>query len=105
MKQRLTEDQLAQVWGISPRTLQDWRTKGLGPAYIRIGRNTVLYRQEDVEAYEASKLQGELPDAWRASMKRAASVIDMAACWKVGAEKQGVLHAVRDELRAHLGGA
>ena len=29
----------AQILGISPRTLANWRVQGRGPAYVRIGKN------------------------------------------------------------------
>ncbi|MBF0423413.1 MAG: helix-turn-helix domain-containing protein [Magnetococcales bacterium] len=44
--------QLARRWGINPKTLQNWRCKGIGPPYIKIGGH-ILYRQEEIDAYEA----------------------------------------------------
>ena len=44
--------QLARRWRINPRTLQNWRCRGSGPPYLKIG-GQILYRQEDVERYEA----------------------------------------------------
>lgn len=46
------QQQLAQRWGISPRTLERWRWLGEGPAYLKLG-GRVAYRHEDVEAFEA----------------------------------------------------
>lgn len=49
----LTESDLAQRWRVSERTVQSWRWKGTGPVFLRVcGR--VLYRQEDILAYERS---------------------------------------------------
>lgn len=41
----------AFVLGISSRTLANWRCKGRGPAYIRLGkkRSPVMYRLSDVQ--------------------------------------------------------
>ena len=41
----------AFVLGISSRTLANWRCKGRGPAYIRLGkkRSPVMYRVSDVQ--------------------------------------------------------
>lgn len=41
----------AFVLGISSRTLANWRCKGRGPAYIRLGkkRSPVMYRPSDVQ--------------------------------------------------------
>lgn len=48
----------AQMLGISPRTLANWRVQGRGPAYVRIGKNRspVLYRVGDVESWLESRL-------------------------------------------------
>ena len=43
--------QLARRWGINPRTLQNWRCKGRGPAYLKIGGH-IMYRENDIERYE-----------------------------------------------------
>ena len=45
-----TQKEAAFVLGISSRTLANWRCKGRGPAYIRLGkkRSPVMYRVSDV---------------------------------------------------------
>ncbi len=48
----LNQIELSRRWGISPRTLERWRSLGEGLAYIKIG-GRVVYRMEDVERYEA----------------------------------------------------
>jgi hypothetical protein len=48
----LNQVQLARRWSISPRTLERWRWLGQGPQYLKIG-GRVVYRLDDVEAYEA----------------------------------------------------
>ena len=48
----LNQIDLADRWNISQRTLERWRWLGEGPAYLKIG-GRVVYRLEDVEAYEA----------------------------------------------------
>ncbi len=46
--------ELARRWNISPRTLERWRYLNQGPAFLKLcGR--VLYRLEDVEAFEAAQ--------------------------------------------------
>lgn len=54
---RLTQDELAAFWRVSPRTLERWRARGRGPAWIRL-EGRVLYRLEDVCAYERARLGG-----------------------------------------------
>jgi hypothetical protein len=43
--------QLARRWNISERTLERWRWKHQGPAFLKIGGH-VVYRLEDIEEYE-----------------------------------------------------
>ena len=50
------ENQLAEHWDLSVRTLQQWRRMGLGPVYLKLG-NRVAYRCEDVEKYEREALR------------------------------------------------
>ena len=51
----LTEQMLAERWHCSASRLQRWRAANTGPTYLKIG-GKVLYRQEDVRAYEAAHL-------------------------------------------------
>ena len=43
--------QLADRWGLSPKTLERWRVLGTGPKFIRLP-GKVIYRLCDIEAYE-----------------------------------------------------
>ncbi len=54
---------LAARWGMSVRTLERWRFLNQGPAFLKlIGR--VVYRLEDVEAFEATQMRrGTKPSA------------------------------------------
>lgn len=54
--QHLHQLDLARRWRISERTLERWRWLKLGPRYLKIG-GRVIYRLEDVEAYEAAQLR------------------------------------------------
>lgn len=52
----LTTQELADRWGLSPRTLDNWRAQDKGPKYLKIGgdsfKSTVLYKLRDVVEYE-----------------------------------------------------
>lgn len=52
----LNQIELADRLNISHRTLERWRWKGTGPAYLKIG-GRVVYRLEDVETYELAQLR------------------------------------------------
>lgn len=54
---------LARRWNVSPRTLERWRWTGEGPQFVKVG-GRVVYRLEDIEAYEARNLRAStLPPA------------------------------------------
>jgi excisionase family DNA binding protein len=54
----LAEDDAAEVLGVSPGTLQVWRsTKRYGLPYLKIGR-LVRYRRADLLAWLESRLVG-----------------------------------------------
>jgi len=46
----LTEDEAADSLRISVRTLQAWRLKQAGPAFVRVGR-TIRYRHGDIKVW------------------------------------------------------
>jgi hypothetical protein len=51
----LNQIQLSRRWSLSPRTLERWRWLKVGPAYLRAG-GRILYRLEDIEAFERANL-------------------------------------------------
>jgi predicted DNA-binding transcriptional regulator AlpA len=52
----LNQRELAERWGISARTLERRRWVGARPRFLKLG-GRVVYRLEDVEAYEAEQLR------------------------------------------------
>jgi hypothetical protein len=54
-EQLVTTDELAaHLKDVPPKTLAEWRSRGVGPRYIKVGRY-VRYRWADVLAWEASR--------------------------------------------------
>ena len=47
---------------MSERTLERWRWLGQGPRFLKIG-GRVLYRLEDIEAFEAEQVRHSTPRA------------------------------------------
>ena len=43
-------DEAAAFLRISPRTLVSWRSRGMGPTYVKVGRR-VVYLQRDIVAW------------------------------------------------------
>ncbi len=58
----LNQVQLARRWSLSPRTLERWRWRDQGPAYLKVG-GRVVYRLTDIEAFERDA--AHRPDAVR----------------------------------------
>jgi predicted DNA-binding transcriptional regulator AlpA len=53
----VSEAETAALLGIAQRTLQEWRRKGAGPAFIRLTRRSVRYRPADVLAWVTDRLR------------------------------------------------
>lgn len=51
----LNENELAQRWGVSPKTLQRWRSEGRGPRYLKLSKR-VSYPLESILDFEYSAL-------------------------------------------------
>ena len=51
----LNENELAQRWGLSPMTLQRWRSEGRGPRYLKLSKR-VSYPLESVIEFERGAL-------------------------------------------------
>jgi hypothetical protein len=58
----LSQQELAARWRISPRSLERWRWSGQGPRYLKLG-GRVVYRLEDVQAFEAEQVRGSTAEA------------------------------------------
>lgn len=52
----MTAREMSERWGgrIAVRTLNNWRTSGTGPPFVKIG-GAVLYKLGDVLKWEASR--------------------------------------------------
>lgn len=54
---RFDEKTLSEWWGVSVKTLQNWRSMGEGPKYIKFRNGIVRYRREEILSYEADFLR------------------------------------------------
>jgi excisionase family DNA binding protein len=57
MQPLLTQDEAAELLKLSVRTVERLRVSGAGPKFLKI-RNSVRYRQSDVEAWVVSRVVG-----------------------------------------------
>jgi predicted DNA-binding transcriptional regulator AlpA len=51
VKRLLRTREAAEFLGVRPATLVDWRLKGTGPMFRRLGRRAVAYAVEDLNAW------------------------------------------------------
>ncbi len=51
----LNENELAQRWGISPKTLQRWRSESRGPKYLKLSKR-VSYPVDAILDFEKNAL-------------------------------------------------
>ena len=56
MRPLLTPAEAAEVLGVPPRTLADWRHRGTGPPWLRVGRHA-RYPADDFDAWVASGVE------------------------------------------------
>ena len=54
--QLLTTGEAAERLRLSEKALEHWRRRGDGPRFVRLGRNCVRYRFEDIEAFVAGRV-------------------------------------------------
>ena len=54
LKEALTSDEVELLYGITARTLADYRSAGIGPRYIK--GKPVRYRHRDVQEYQSRQV-------------------------------------------------
>lgn len=52
----LAPDQVAEFLGVTKATLADWRCKGMGPAYVKVGR-LIRYPQSPLDEWLEARTQ------------------------------------------------
>lgn len=53
----LTIADLAEELGVAPRTIYDWRWRGLGPRGVKVNNNAVRFRRRDVDHWLEQHLE------------------------------------------------
>lgn len=54
MERLLTTEEVAELLGVAPGTVENWRYKQEGPRFVKLGykrHSPVRYRPEDVQAF------------------------------------------------------
>src|SRR5688572_13566366 len=68
MHDMLTTEEAADYLRVQPRTLGDWRYRGIGPRYVTYGR-VVRYRRAALDSWLASRERGSTSDDAAASAR------------------------------------
>lgn len=55
----LTDVVAAQYIGVAVQTMRNWRWRGAGPKWIRIGERLIRYRQRDLDAFIGCDTNGD----------------------------------------------
>ena len=56
----IDDTRAAELLGVAPKTLQNWRQAGTGPRWLKIGKRMVRYRLADLESF-AEAGEGRAP--------------------------------------------
>ena len=51
MEKLLDQREVAEILGLSDRTLEAWRVQGYGPAHLRLSPSRIRYRPSDIQAW------------------------------------------------------
>lgn len=55
----LSEIEVAASLSVAIPTLRNWRWRGEGPRFVKLGKRAVRYRRADVDAFIAAGMSGE----------------------------------------------
>ena len=61
----LREEEAAKYLDLAPRTLQDWRLTGAGPAFVKVSHPCVRYRRADLDKWIAERVRTSTSEAAR----------------------------------------
>lgn len=56
MEPLITDRAVAEIVGVSTRTLRFWRQHQKGPPFVRLSKKSVRYRRTDVDAWIAAQI-------------------------------------------------
>ena len=63
----ITEQEAAEFLGVQVKTLQEWRTKGRGPRFVRLGTRMVKYRRRELISFSDDRLVSSTAEASKAA--------------------------------------
>ncbi len=60
----ITETEAAQFLGYTIRALQNWRTRGGGPYFVKVSARSIRYRRRDLISWADDRLQANTSEAY-----------------------------------------
>lgn len=58
----VNESKAADLIGYSVRALQNWRSRGGGPRFVRVSKRSIRYRRRDLNAWVEDRLVSSTSD-------------------------------------------
>ena len=52
----MDETEAAIFMGVAKKTLQCWRSRRMGPPYVRVAKRCIRYRRDDLQEYMDKRL-------------------------------------------------
>jgi predicted site-specific integrase-resolvase len=63
-----TTNEAADVLGLCPQTLNNWRRKGTGPTFITLGTRSIRYSKESVDFWKGLMTTAEVSEMLKVSV-------------------------------------
>src|SRR5215813_14761451 len=77
----LSPEELSQNLGLALATLASWRSRGMGPAFVKVGRK-IWYPRDRVESWLANQLQEtEQENTYEPESKKQEMALSIPAGW------------------------
>ena len=65
----ITQSEAADILCVSPRTLETWRVKGIGPRYLQYSSRCIRYLTSEVLAWREGQIRRSTSDKNATSMR------------------------------------
>ena len=63
----IDENETAKFFGVTTRTVQNWRQRGDGPEYIRLGAKLIRYTRIRLKSYADARMRKSTSDPGQAA--------------------------------------
>lgn len=98
MDEFLSEDQVAEYIGFTPKALQAWRCNGRGPTYIRISARAIRYRKKDIDNWLESRLVNSTKDVLKQKKDKDSIQIEEEKLISLSDKLLSLIETIEDRL-------